>query len=502
MDFLNFFKRSKPTTTEPVQVPSSSEASSSGTRSRKSIGTRSLFGQAMSSAFQSDWFQSSSSINVQLESQLPKLRKRSRDLRCSNPFIINYAQFVKDNVVGQGFGFQSQCMLNDGTLDEVNNTKIEAAFARWSKKVDVAGRHSLTQFLRLMADTLATDGEVFVELVEVGTELRLRMIDAQLIPLSLSNVLSPTGNRIRMGIEYDADDRPLSYRVSNGYEGETPSYKVRVVPANKMIHLFVSDFVGQERGIPWNSSVQDTLRQLAEFSKNELLKAKLSANTQKFIQYTDAALAADSELSERIPLDELTYDTTPGAIVMLDPGLEIAGDSTTQLPTDYRGFVQAQLKQVASGLRVSYPALASDFSDVNYSSMRSALLVEREFWKGIQQLFVDGFLHPLYEAWLPHAILNRVFIPTGSVLPSRYFDVKFLPRGWAWVDPLKDVKANTEAINAGLTSRSAVLAESGTDFENVMKDLAREKRLAEQYGVDLSTMTNSTTDTPSDPSQV
>lgn len=454
------------------------------------------FGTPSQSSF-SDWFQSSHSINLQLESKLPQLRKRSRDLRAGNPYIINYSQFVRDNVVGSGFGFQAQCLLNDGSLDESNNSKLEAAFAKWSKRCSVDGRMGLVQLLRVAVDTMSVDGEVFVEMVDVAGELKLRLIDANLVPLNMSNQISKQGNRIRMGIEYDADDRVVGYYVKSSYEGEQALIKTRFVPAAKMLHLFVCDFVGQERGIPWNASVQETLRQLSEFSRNELLKAKLAANVQKFVQYSDAALAADVELQEQIPLDALTYDTSPGAIVMLDPGLELAGDSTTQLPTDFRGFIVAQLKQVAAGLRVAYPALASDYSDVNYSSMRSALLVEREFWKGVQTLFVDQLLIPIYEAWLPSAIVNRSFIPTGSPLPSKYLDVKFISRGWEWVDPSKDVKANSEAIANGLTSRSAVLAEKGTDFESVLKDIAREKALAAQYGVDLSEITPSSSQSAS-----
>lgn len=463
------------------------------------------FGIPTQSSF-SDWFQSSHSINVQLETKLPQLRKRSRDLRAGNPYIINYSQFVRDNIVGQGFTFQAQCMLNDGTLDEQNNTKLENAFGKWSKRCTVDGKMSLTQLLRVAADTVATDGECFVEIVEVAGDIKLRLIDAQLVPVNMSNLVTSAGNRIRMGIEYDADDRVVAYHVKNSYDGEAAIQKTRIVPANKMIHLYVQEFVGQERGIPWNSSVQETLRQLSEFSRNELLKAKLAANVQKFVQYSDAALAADVELQEQIPLDALTYDTSPGAIVMLDPGLELAGDSTTQLPTDFRGFITAQLKQVAAGLRVAYPALASDYSDVNYSSMRSALLVEREYWKGMQTLFIDCLMMPIFEAWLPSAILNRTFIPTGSPLPSKYLDVKFMGRGWAWVDPVKDVKANSDAIAAGLTSRSAVLAESGTDFEAVLKDLAREKALAAQYGVDLNELAaqkkDNTITVQQDPSQL
>ncbi len=54
------------------------------------------------------------------------------------------------------------------------------------------------------------------------------------------------------------------------------------------------------------------------------------------------------------------------------------------------------------------------------------------------------------------------------------------------MDPLKDVKAATEAINNGLDSRSRVISERlGRDFEDVLDDLQREKELMAERGIVL-----------------
>ena len=66
-------------------------------------------------------------------------------------------------------------------------------------------------------------------------------------------------------------------------------------------------------------------------------------------------------------------------------------------------------------------------------------------------------------------------------------------RRWSWVDPLKDVQANIESINAGLKSRRQVIAEQGQDLDEVWSQLQAENDLAESLDLDF----DSSSSTPS-----
>jgi capsid protein len=59
----------------------------------------------------------------------------------------------------------------------------------------------------------------------------------------------------------------------------------------------------------------------------------------------------------------------------------------------------------------------------------------------------------------------------------------FQPRGWAWVDPLKDIAATVEAINNGLATRSDSIAEQGGNFEEVVRRLKEEQDFLMANGV-------------------
>jgi capsid protein len=81
-----------------------------------------------------------------------------------------------------------------------------------------------------------------------------------------------------------------------------------------------------------------------------------------------------------------------------------------------------------------------------------------------------------------------------------------MPRGWAWVDPLKDIQASVMAINNGLDTRTDVNAENGREFEEIVTTLAAEKALAAKLGLDFTAekptpAASGQADAPADPGQ-
>jgi capsid protein len=91
----------------------------------------------------------------------------------------------------------------------------------------------------------------------------------------------------------------------------------------------------------------------------------------------------------------------------------------------------------------------------------------------------------VYREWLNMALLaDAIKVDTRDETKLRA--VKFSPRGWAWVDPLKDMQAAIAGIQTGLTSRQAVLAEGGPDeVEDIFDQLAHEQDLAEERGISI-----------------
>ena len=75
--------------------------------------------------------------------------------------------------------------------------------------------------------------------------------------------------------------------------------------------------------------------------------------------------------------------------------------------------------------------------------------------------------------------------PAGLRVRTRlsYLAVKWIPPKWDWVDPLKDRKAEIEAIEAGLKSRSDVIESEGYDAEEVDRRIAADHAREEELGL-------------------
>ena len=115
---------------------------------------------------------------------------------------------------------------------------------------------------------------------------------------------------------------------------------------------------------------------------------------------------------------------------------------------------------------MAYNSLSSDLEGVSYSSIRSGTIEERDQWRVKQSWMINHFMMPIYERWLSMQLLTNS-IGLGMTQYESLLDVRWQAKSWNWVDPLKDIKASVEGINAGIKTRSEVISEQGGDIEDV-----------------------------------
>ena len=132
--------------------------------------------------------------------------------------------------------------------------------------------------------------------------------------------------------------------------------------------------------------------------------------------------------------------------------------------------------------------MSRDFSQTNYSSSRLSLLEDRDHWRALQQYLIENFHQPVFEAWLEMAVLSGALgLPSYETDPERYRAIRWTPRGWAWVDPAKEVQAYKDAVRCGFKTMSEVVAEQGGDFNELMIQLQAEREAAQTFGIVLDT---------------
>jgi lambda family phage portal protein len=129
--------------------------------------------------------------------------------------------------------------------------------------------------------------------------------------------------------------------------------------------------------------------------------------------------------------------------------------------------------------------VTGDLRQANYSSLREGKL---EFRRRIEQVqhgtLVFQLCRPVWNRWLKDAALSGALdIPGFAENPAVYLPVKWIPPKWDWVDPLKDRKAEIEAIAAGLKSRSDVIESEGYDAEEVDRRIAADRAREQELGL-------------------
>jgi lambda family phage portal protein len=183
----------------------------------------------------------------------------------------------------------------------------------------------------------------------------------------------------------------------------------------------------------------------------------------------------------------------PGVIEQLTPGDKLEFHTPNRPNTALDPFMRYMLREVAAGTGVSYESLSRDYSQSNYSSSRLALLDDRDLWRVLQAWWIRTFREPLHRTWLQQAGLARAIaglpVDQYALDPERYAAVRWKLRGWSWVDPTKEVTAFKEAVKAGFTTVSAVIAATGggVDIEDVIAERKEELELLEEAGIEVDT---------------
>lgn len=444
----------------------------------------------------SDWNALNTSADSEIITSLRPLRARSREMVRDNAHARAAVRIVQNNVIGTGIGLQAQVVNARGKLQDAVNNQIEQAWESWidRKTCHTAGLLGLPDMLRMAVGQLVEAGEILIRKVRKpfgggAVPFALEVIEADRLMDQWQTAQAPNGNAIRMGVEIDEWGRPVAYWLHPAHPGDyqfrtfVPSKFIRV-PADEMLHLYIVERWPQTRGVPWFHAVLRRLNDMKGYSEAEIVAARASANIVGFIKAPEPQPGDDIVAGQRV------IDAEPGTFKQLLPGEDFVGFNPTRPNAALEPFMRFMLREMASGVGVSYESLSRDYSQSNYSSSRLALLDDRDLWRVLQGWLIRNALSDIYREWLDAAVLAGVVsVPDYYSNPTRYRSVRFKPRGWNWIDPTKEVTAFRMAVRAGFMTVSDVIAQTGggTDAEDVFKSRRQELDLMDDLDLAFDT---------------
>ena len=440
------------------------------------------------------------SADAELALSLDRMRSRSRQMVRDSAYAKRAKTVVVNNVIGSGVGMQAQVGTTRGQLNAPLNNSIEAAWADWcaADACHTGGVMHFGDLERMAIGQVFEAGEVLIRkhyrtFGESRVPLGLEVIESERLAGDLVEPGATAGltNEVRMGVEVDSFQRPLAYWIKRSHPGDTrsmvaDSQRYERVPASDIYHLRLVTRWPQTRGEPWMHAVLRKLDDMNEYTQCEVTAARASA------AYFGTITNPDGE-PEKDEGDQPIMNIEPLTIQALAPGEEFQFHSPNRPNSALDPFMRAMLREVAAGCGPSYESLSRDYSQSNYSSSRLALLDDRDLWRVLQQWWLRSFRLPLHRVWLQQAVLASAIpgLPAGQYAsdPGKFEAVTFKPRGWQWVDPTKEVNAYKEAIKAGLTTLTDVIAQTagGLDIEDVIATRQRELKLLEEAGIEVDT---------------
>jgi lambda family phage portal protein len=454
---------------------------------------RRMYQGAQFSRLTADWVTSNTSADSEVYGSAQKLRDRARQLCRDNDYARQALRAIEGNVIGQGIPFQSQVrMQRGGRLDTGINDAIELAWREWSQAryCHTGGKLSFADIERLAIRACAESGEVFVRMVRQSfgggaIPLALEVLEADLLDDGL-NGRSQQGNEIRMGVEVDGWGRPIAYHFLAYHPGDyqfsnqqISTQRHKRIPAEEIIHLYRAERPGQTRGVTWFASAIQRLHHLAGYEQAEVVRARASSALMGFITSPEGELIGDDVMD-----GERVSNFEPGVFKYLNPGESVTVPSLDSPDGQFEPFLRAMLRAMAAGIGCSYETISRDFSQTNYSSSRLSLLEDRDHWRILQSWMIENFHRRIFSEWLDLAVLsNALSLPGYELAPERFKAARWMPRGWAWVDPAKEVQAYKEAVRCGFKTLGEVVAEQGGDLDELL--LARQAELAmlDQMGI-------------------
>lgn len=449
------------------------------------------FAAAQSEEIFANFRGTANSINGDLHADLQKMRRRARQEAYDDPYVVKFLAMFRTNVTGpQGIQLQADFLDKAGEQDTGDNQYVEDAFDAWGKRgiCDVGGRLSWTDAQALAISTVARDGEVLVRLVKNADNpfgFAIQLLETDYLDEKHVEDLG-NGRRIVMGIELDEWDRAIAYhlRPSRAYFDPVTGFARRTenlrIPADQILHPFPVIRPGQLRGFPLSHAVLRRLHMLDGYEEAEVVAARKGACHGGFIKTPSGdEFTGDEEAADGSLLEEMG----PGEMRQLPAGWEFQNYSPEHPTSAYRDFTKGALRGVASGLNVPYNSLSGDLESVSYSSLRQAALEERDIWRFWQKWFAESFCQPIYECWFDMAILKGALKQLPAWNRAKFMRVRWQPRGWQWVDPLKEINAAEAAIRLGVATRQDVLSAQGKDFDDTLAQLVKEKAALEKAGL-------------------
>lgn len=472
-----------------------------------------------------------------------RIVSRVRDMARNDGWASGSVTRILDNAVGANFrpiakvdyralSMQTGLKTFDAKWADEYGRAVEAAWRTWAndpgRYCDVERKKTVSQMLRLAFRHKLVDGDALAVLqyrtdrlghgrARYATTIQIIDPDRLSNPQQVFDMLN-----IRGGVEIDDDGVPVAYHIRKAHMGDWWSAektmtweRVRRETAwgrPIVVHDFDGDRAAQHRGSSIFTPIVQRLKMLIKYDEVELEASILNAVFGAYVTSPyDPRLFEDGLRDDVLDYQDMRTDfhndnrlslQSGARIPILAPGENITSVNATRPVSNFVAFESAALRNCAAALGISTQQLTQDWSDVNYSSARSAML---EAWKTLTRRrddFASGFAQPIFSSFIEELHdIGEVPLPAGApeflAAKAAYCRAQWMGPGRGWVDPVAEKKGAILGMDSGMSTLEMEVSENvGEDWEELLDQRAREIEAFQERGLPVPTWAQADTFAP------
>ena len=424
-----------------------------------------------------------------------KLRAYARDMERNHDISRGALDRLVQNVVGpHGIQIEPQPRNLKGEIHEALAQEILKLLRDFYKRPEVTFQHSWASSQRVVCRPWLRDGEAFAQRLmgkignlNHGTRVpySLELLESDNCPLEYND----DGRGIVQGVERSGWGRPLAYWL---YKTD-PSKLLRLitvadlkrVPAERMLHVKLTDRLQQARGISIFASVLTRLDDIKDYEESERIAAKVAASMAAYIKkgipedYTVTEFEADGVTPKRRDMK-----FRPGIIFDdLHIGEEIGMIDSKRPNPEVENYRKGQLRAASSGIQgLSYSSFARDYNGT-FSAQRQELVESYGGYGVLSGEFCDRFVYPPYEDVLAMAVLSGQLTLPADLDPNSLDDCIVIPPQMPWIDPEKEASAWQLQEQSHYASAPEIIRRRGRNPRDVLEEQALWQKMLEAKGL-------------------
>ena len=424
----------------------------------------------------------------------------------SSSLVQSYIRNVKVNVVGKSGPRPTFSGVTNGR----DRNRLEQLWADWSETPTDDGQTSWAALMRLMVGSWARDGRALV-LMRQHTDYPHRFAVRPLSRDWLVSWYSSTSTPIK-----DDDGKPYDLVGGRllGKVGQVEAYALWgdaennnaivnnnsnwivgpralltrgggpiIVPASKIADFMSPAEADDVIGFPaLMLPMVSMLGHIARLDESTAIAMEGATEKMGFITHEQGSMAY------QVPADKDKKYMPPNqfernVIEALPAGYDFQSFEPGAPNRNIEEYRRALVKNIAAAVGVDYAGFSGDLREVNFSSIRQGVQNARENYEVGQNDLEMRVCRPILKKLLEtQRLAGEMEISDRSYIAA--IRSSWRHRSWAYVDPLKEIKASETMLSIGATSLQDICSRHGLDWRDVLQEVAEVKKEVERLGLE------------------